>query len=195
MTQDAGTAERIIDLVEALIMTRGFNAVSYADIAARIGIRKASIHYHFPTKADLGEAVIRRYADAMGAALIPLQDLKARDYREAFERFLAVFAAVAEDAHRVCLGGVLGAEYETLPEGMRAQVRRFYGDAQTWLTALLDAGRKAGAFRFAAAPDTAARAIFSTMEGALIIRRALGEPQQMTAAFAGARALIGLEED
>jgi len=48
------TAERILDIAQDLIQRRGFNAFSYHDIAAPMGIRKASIHYHFPSKADLG---------------------------------------------------------------------------------------------------------------------------------------------
>ncbi len=185
------TARRITEVVEALMMERGFNAISYADIAERIGIRKASIHYHFPTKADLGEAVIHRYADKMHGATPDLAQIAEPDFAALLEGFLAVFGAVAESPRKVCLGGVLGAEFETLPAGMRAEVRRFYAEAQSWLEALLRLGREAGAFAFEGAPETLAQTVFSAMEGALIIGRALDRPDHLASVTAQVRAMTG----
>src|SRR5580700_12212203 len=59
---DLGTASRILDVAERLVQVRGFNGFSYADIAAELQVTKAALHYHFATKADLGEALISRYA-------------------------------------------------------------------------------------------------------------------------------------
>lgn len=188
------TRERIVEIVEALMMERGFNAISYQDVAARIGIRKASIHYHFPAKADLGAAVIAQYVAKLEAATIPMEAVRAAGFASAFESFLAMFAMVAASPRKVCLGAVLGAEFETLPEAMQAQVRRFYEHAQAWLGDVLEEGRKDGVFAFAGDSEDAARAIVSAMEGALIIGRALGEPAQLAAAAAAARKLAGLKE-
>ena len=63
------TAERILDIAERLVQTRGFTNFSYADIAAELGITKASLHYHFPSKAELGQAVIARYGERFAEAL------------------------------------------------------------------------------------------------------------------------------
>ena len=65
---DAGTATRILDVAERLAQVRGFNGFSYADIAAEVGITKAALHYHFASKADLGEALISRYGDQVDFA-------------------------------------------------------------------------------------------------------------------------------
>ena len=70
--RDAGTASRILDVAERLVQVRGFNGFSYADIAAELQITKAALHYHFASKADLGEALIARYADRFMAALASL---------------------------------------------------------------------------------------------------------------------------
>src|SRR6185295_2042375 len=67
--QRSETAEQILDLAETLIQTRGYSAFSYQDIADSLGIRKASIHYHFPSKTDLGIAVVDRYVARFGGAL------------------------------------------------------------------------------------------------------------------------------
>ena len=63
------TSSRILDIAEHLVQTRGFNAFSYADIAAALNITKASLHYHFPTKAKLGERLVERYQESFLAAL------------------------------------------------------------------------------------------------------------------------------
>lgn len=186
------TRARILDVVEALMMERGFNAISYQDVSDQIGIRKASVHYHFPTKADLGVAVIRQYVAKLEAVTIPIERLRQMGFVPAFESFLAVFAMVGASPRKVCLGGVLGAEFVTLPEAMRAEVRRFYESAQTWLSMLLESGREVGAFKFSGDSMHVACAIVSTMEGALIIGRAMGSGVQLAAAMTSARRSVGV---
>ena len=68
----SNTAEEILDIAEMLIQTRGYSAFSYQDIATRLDIRKASIHYHFQTKSALGAAVVERYAARIESALAAL---------------------------------------------------------------------------------------------------------------------------
>ena len=69
VTDDGDTATRILDSAESLVQVRGFNGFSYADVAAELGVTKASLHYHFPGKAELGRALIVRYATRFNAAL------------------------------------------------------------------------------------------------------------------------------
>ena len=69
---EAGTASRILNVAERLVQVRGFNGFSYADIAVELQITKAALHYHFASKADLGEALIARYADHFMGALAHL---------------------------------------------------------------------------------------------------------------------------
>jgi len=76
--QRSETAEQILDLAETLIQTRGYSAFSYQDIAEALGIRKASIHYHFPSKTDLGVAVIDRYIERFDTALVGIANDRAQ---------------------------------------------------------------------------------------------------------------------
>lgn len=188
-TED-GTRARIIDVVEALLMERGFNAISYQDISDRIGIRKASVHYHFPAKADLGVAVIRRYVDRVDAMHVPVEKLEGGMFAIALERFLGVFAELGARSPKVCLGGILGAEFETLPEAMQGEVRRFFTGLREWLGAVLDAGRAQGVFAFTGDGAQTARAMVAMLEGALIIGRALRDPDELAAAIGTARRMV-----
>ena len=130
---------------------RGFNGFSYADVADDIGVTKAGLHYHFASKAELGEALIARYAERFSAALAGV-DAGAGDARVKLDAYAALYADVLR-AERMCLCGMLAAEYGTLPAPMQAAVLRFFDENETWLEELLLArqeGRDAAVQRLGA---------------------------------------------
>ncbi|NUU19784.1 TetR/AcrR family transcriptional regulator [Cellulomonas humilata] len=170
----ADTRTRILDVAERLVQTRGFNGFSYADVAAELGIAKPSLHYHFATKADLGEALIRRYAARFAAALVSIAD-RPDDARNKLDAYVALYTDVLRD-QRMCLCGMLAAEYPTLPAPMRAAVTAFFDDNETWLEQVLDAGRAQGALRLTGPSDEAARIIVGGLEGAMLVARSHGDP-------------------
>ena len=164
------TAETILDAAEALIQEHGYSGFSFADVAKRVGIRKASIYYHFPAKAALGQAVIARYRARL---LATAADLEAGqiDHWQALSLYLDPILTLGRSPDKACLCGVLGGEYVGLPEVMQAEVAGFFAEHLRWIEALLTSGRAAGAFRFEAAPADIARLMFSAIEGALLIKR------------------------
>ena len=139
------TREQILDVAERLVQTRGFNGFSYADVSAELAITKASLHYHFPGKADLGLALIERYIAVFGQELATI-DASEESTATKFERYIAVFANVLQDG-RLCLCGMLAAEYQTIPEPMQEALRRFFELNDTWLARHLEAGRRDGVRR------------------------------------------------
>jgi TetR/AcrR family transcriptional regulator, transcriptional repressor for nem operon len=168
-----GTAERILDIAERLVQTKGFNSFSYADVAAELGISKASLHYHFPGKAELGEALITRYGQRFSEALKQIdQDLPTA--RARLEAYADLYADVLR-GKRMCMCGVLAAEYETLPEPMRAEVVRFFDENERWLAALLSAGRSDRTLSFTGPIEDTAQNILSTLEGAMLVARPYGD--------------------
>ncbi|WP_421733518.1 TetR/AcrR family transcriptional regulator [Cellulomonas sp.] len=169
----ADTRTRILDVAERLVQTRGFNGFSYADVAAELGIATPSLHYHFATKADLGEALIRRYAARFAAALVSIAD-RPDDSRRMLDAYVALYTDVLRD-QRMCLCGMLAAEYPTLPAPMRTAVTAFY-DNEAWLEQVLDAGREQGVLRLTGPSDEAARIIVGGLEGAMLVARSHGDP-------------------
>ena len=127
------TSERILDLAECLVQTRGFNGFSYADIAASLGVTKASLHYHFPAKAALGKQLIGRYERNFLAALQTIER-KVKSPREKLRRYAGIYAEVLRDG-RMCLCGMLAAEYVTLPKAMQQELRHFFDENERWLVA------------------------------------------------------------
>ena len=128
---EAGTAARILDVAEQLVQVRGFNGFSYADIAAELQITKAALHYHFASKAALGEALIARYAGRfMGALASPgAADGTARAKLDAYA---GLYLQVLRN-RKMCLCGMLAAEYQTLPQPMQDAVIRFFDQNESWL--------------------------------------------------------------
>jgi TetR/AcrR family transcriptional repressor of nem operon len=167
------TATRILDVAERLAQTRGYNGFSYADIAGELGLTKASLHYHFAGKAELGEALIDRYASRFAAALDSL-GAQQNDPRGALEAYVELYAAVMR-GDRMCLCGMLAAEYETLPAPMQAAVIRFFDASEVWLEAVLDRGRDEGALQFAGAAREEARLLVGGLEGAMLVARPYGD--------------------
>jgi TetR/AcrR family transcriptional repressor of nem operon len=166
------TAQLILDVAEQLVQVRGFNAFSYADVAAEVGITKASLHYHFPGKAELGQALIGRYAERFGAALRSIDEAGGTAPAK-----LAAYAKLYVDVlqrRRMCLCGMLAAEYETLPDPIRAAVLAFFDENERWLARVLAQGRTEHSLEFEGSPRATARMIMSGLEGAMLVTRTYG---------------------
>ena len=163
------TATRILDVAERLVQTRGFNGFSYADIAAELHITKASLHYHFASKAELGEALIVRYAARFATALARI-DSEIVDTGAKLDAYVDVYADVLQ-RKRMCLCGILAAEYPTLPRPMRGAVTQFFDDNEAWLTTVLERGRADGSLTFDEPPGEAANMLVSGLEGAMLVAR------------------------
>ena len=174
------TAGQILDVAERLAQTRGFNGFSYADIAAELGVTKASLHYHFPAKADLGRALIERYTIGFAAALDRIEHSGAPAFAQ-LQRYVAIYGDVLK-AGRICLCGMLAAEYTTLPAPMQEAIRAFFDANERWLSRVLEGGRKDGSVRFDGTAAEAARAITSALEGAMLLARPYGGPARFESA-------------
>lgn len=181
MPAESATAQQIVEAATAVVQTRGYNGFSYADIADAVGIRKASVHHHFPGKSDLGQEVARRYRHRFTEML---RDLESRtdDAAVRLERYADLYARQLSQDGRMCLCGMLAAEYATLPDGVQEEVRGFFDDQRAWLVRTFGGERpsRAEARRLA-------DAFLAGLEGALLVSRTDGG----TVRFRGiARALI-----
>ena len=174
------SAQRILDVAERLVQTRGFNGFSYADIAEALDVTKASLHYHFPSKADLGRRLIERYEHTFLEVLKGI-DATAAAPREKLKRYARIYADVLRD-NRMCLCGMLASDYATLPKAMKEDVRHFFDENEQWLVAVLEQGRKSGALGFKGSALDLARVIVGSLEGAMMLARSYGEPARFDTA-------------
>src|SRR5580698_5388269 len=133
------TATQILDVAERLVQVRGFNGFSYADVAAELKITKAALHYHFAGKAELGEALVARYAARFAEALARVETRTA-DPAGRLDAYADLYLDVLRE-HRMCLCGMMAAEYQTLPAPMQGAVLRFFDENERWLVRVLEKGR------------------------------------------------------
>jgi len=167
------TSRKILDLAERLVQTRGFNGFSYADIAGPLGMTKASLHYHFPAKAELGRSLIERYEKNFLVALTQISNSKGKA-KDKLRRYAGLYAEVLRD-DRMCLCGMLAAEYATLPKAMQKALKEFFDENERWLAAVLEQGRRSGELRFGGTPRNVAGMLVSSLEGAMMLARSYGD--------------------
>jgi len=158
--------ETILAAARQTAQLRGYNGLNFRDLARDVGIKSASIHYYFPSKADLGAAVARRYWEDNAAALDaisaasddPLRSLHA--YPDSFRQSLA-------NENRLCLCSFMAAEYDDLPNAVKTEVQAFADVNIAWLGKMLAAAGVVAADE----SEARARAIFAAVAGAQLVAR------------------------
>jgi TetR/AcrR family transcriptional regulator, transcriptional repressor for nem operon len=174
------TSQQILDIAQRLVQTRGFNDFSYADIASALNISKASLHYHFASKAKLGVRLIERYEDEFERLLDGI-DLGGGSAALKLQCYVSLYAHVLAD-QRMCLCGMLAAEFETLPKPMQTALDGFFALNERWLVSVLEEGRDAGTLHFKGPASEAAQYIISSLEGAMMMARSQGDMARFSAA-------------
>ena len=168
------TRSKIIELGAELLVTQGYSGFSYADIAGQLGIKKASIHHHFPRKAELGAAIVERsrliFQAGFEAAPDSLPPVKQLDL------FFQSYLEMAGSGDRVCVGGVLEAEYSHLNEDIREALRKMVAVVRDGLTGILKAGAGQGDFHIPGGDEREfALLMLSSLQGALQVSRVMGK--------------------
>lgn len=164
---DISMRDRILDAAERRARSGGYHSVSFRDIAEVVGIKSASVHYHFPTKSDLMTALAARYTRAASDMLPP-----PRDYRDAVGNVAALFEASLRDNQQMCLCGMFGAEHDALPSDVQTATRAYF-------TLLLDYLENARSDQKTPSPAV----VIATLEGGLILARSLGDEAIFRNAF------------
>lgn len=170
-TQDM--KETILKAAEKMIRSRGYNGFSFREIADAVGVKSASVHYHFPTKGALGAAVARRYTDDFLSALGPVDEAP-MDAVGVQKRLHDLSRRSMVDENLMCLCGMLGAEVADLPGEVAAEVRVFFERSVAWTEAALartEWGTRVGQTR----RRKLALSTLATSEGALVLARSMGD--------------------
>jgi len=169
-------AERVVDAAEGLMQQQGYNGFSYDDVAQLVGIKKPSVHHHFPTKGDLAVMVVQRYTHRFREELLRIEGSHARA-RDRLTAYAELFDRTFAHERRLCVCGMLGAEAHELPEAVREEVARFFGINLRWLREGFELGQREGSLGLGAQPEALARAYLCALEGAMVVGRGLSNDQ------------------
>ncbi len=164
------TKSKIIDVGEKLLLKKGFNGFSYADIASPLGIKNASVHYHFPSKSDLGIAVIQR-ARQRFSGWVDRRETAAMSDWEKLDRFFQIYRHYLTTSESVCLSGALETDFTTLPKPMQEETRGLVSDLLTWMDKFLGEGKKRGTFSFPGTSRNQAVVVLAVLQGGLQMNR------------------------
>lgn len=167
----SNTREQIIQLADQLIRDKGYNAFSFYDISRSVGIKTASVHYHFPAKSNLGTAVIEEHIHSLEQVRA---ELKNRSPLEKLDKFLSIYTAVRHK-NQVCLVGALATDYYTLDETVQERLKTFAASMLDWVSGFLAEGRTLDLFRFEGTPRTKAIMIITNMLAIVQLSRLTGD--------------------
>lgn len=184
------TRKRILDAAAELLQHNGFSGFSYQHIARRLGVKNATIHYHFPAKTDLGVAVIRRYRSNFAWWAEQL-DRRQSGPAARLEAFFDLETRYLREG-KVCPLGVVGVEYAAIPDPMRRETEAFVGELLAWMGRTLRAGAEKGELVFREAPDNRALNLMAALQGGLQLARVGGE-RAFGQILDGLRADVGLD--
>jgi TetR/AcrR family transcriptional repressor of nem operon len=178
MPRQSNTSELLLDEAQRLVQTVGYNAFSYRDLASAVDVKTASIHYHFPTKADLGVALMRRYTEESRLDLARI-DRGASTAKAKLSRFVEGYQRTLANGNRICLCGSLAGEIQTLEPALRDAVRSYFDLTAAWVESVIREGIANGEWRQpgpkAPRPAALARTLVASMQGALQFARIAGE--------------------
>jgi TetR/AcrR family transcriptional repressor of nem operon len=164
------TKQRIMDAARPTVQAHGYSGLSFRELAKEIGIKSASIHHHFPSKADLGAAVARRYWEDSAAALEALL-AESSDPIRALRQYPGTFRKSLENNNRLCLCSFMAAEYDDLPEPVKKEVQAFADVNVAWLSKVLSAANVVSSEE----SEGRARAIFAAVAGAQLVARSCSD--------------------
>jgi TetR/AcrR family transcriptional repressor of nem operon len=175
MNKSFTTSDDILACARSLIVTGGYNGFSYADIADVVGIRKASIHHHFPSKTDLVRTLVGRYREAAEEGIAhlehgvpgPLEQLRA---------YIGYWKACIGDASApFCVCALLASELPILPDEVALEIRAYFRFLSGWLTSVLERGVQQKVIALVNAPQVEAEIFMATVHGAMLSARAYGD--------------------
>ncbi|WCE05967.1 TetR/AcrR family transcriptional regulator [Pseudoxanthomonas sp. JBR18] len=177
MQSTPSTADQILAQARTLLLAGGYNGFSYADIASRIGIRKPSIHHHFPSKAELVHVLVERYRQEARWGLAELERSTPSPALQ-LQRYVGYWeSCIADGTAPLCVCALLASEMPQLPDDVAAEVTGYFRDLSTWLAALLERGAAQGEFQLVDTPGVEAEALMASVHGAMLSARAYGEPE------------------
>lgn len=161
------TKDTIMTVARAMVQAHGYNSLSFRDLATAVGVKNSSIHYHFPTKDDLGAQLAHQYTDEF-LAYLEAQFGATQSWAAAVNRYIDVFRNTLLRENRMCLGGILAAERPQLAPQVGQEIERYTGTLVAWLTQMVQLGH---AELDAKAAQRRGYAIFAAVEGAQLVAR------------------------
>ena len=166
-----------------IVRTGGSHSLNFRDLGAVVGVKSSSIHYYFPTKADLLAEIVKDYGQEF------MKELDRRTLNaKTLSKTLEILISICEESQKeklICLCGSLATESRELEHHVVDKVSDFFSVLEVWIS------QKIKFYKY----DTdisrldLSKVIVSLIEGALIVDRAHGNNDSLAAAKAWVKTL------
>ncbi|MFA5848985.1 MAG: TetR/AcrR family transcriptional regulator [Bacteroidales bacterium] len=163
------TREKIIELGENLIRSKGYNAFSYQDISTELGIKNAAVHYYFPTKENLGTSIVKTNIQRF-EEMVENMHSHGFNERQQIDTFVKIYLKSHRE-QKLCIIGSLASDFYTLNETTKTELKRMTEIILKWLTDILVTGKEKKLFVFDEDPQSKAFIILSGMVASLQVSR------------------------
>lgn len=181
MAATVSTADAILRCARSSIVAAGYNGFSYADIATAVGIRKASIHHHFPTKVDLVRTLVQQYRAEAEAGLAQIER-HVPDPLDQLRSYIGYWeSCIGDPETSYCVCALLATQIPVLPEEIALEVRAYFRALSAWLTSVLEHGAREGTITLTGGAESEAEALMAAVHGAMLSARAYGDPLMFAA--------------
>jgi TetR/AcrR family transcriptional repressor of nem operon len=167
-TQSENLRSKALKSARNHLQTKGFNGFSFQTVADDLGIRKASLHYYFASKDQLGLELLQNYRQAFEVWAEKVKDLGAR---EKVQQTIDFFVKLSDGGQRICPIGALCADFNSLSPTLQKALKEFTEDQKKWLIELLQQGQKEKVISKKINPRLAAEGIASQIQGVLQMAR------------------------
>ena len=175
-TELSPRATELVNCARALLASGGYNSFSYADISKSVGISKASIHHHFPSKADLVKTVLVRYREEATAGMAMLKT-QISDPLMQLQAYIGYWEkCISEGDSPLCICALLAAELPAIPEAVAEEVRGHFQDLTAWLASVLKHAAEQGSIALHSNAQDEAMVLMATVHGAMLSARTSGDP-------------------
>jgi len=175
MTKLTNTSDEIIRCARTLIIAGGYNGFSYADIADVVGIRKASIHHHFPSKVDLVRTLLQLYREEAKAGLATVKSYNT-DPADQLRAYINYWTAcIGDPTSSFCVCALLASQIPVLPPEIVVEVRAHFRTLSTWLASVIEEGATQNAFLLTETAQSEAESFMAAVHGAMLSARVYGD--------------------
>lgn len=167
------TREKILELGENLIRTKGYNAFSYQDISSELGIKNAAIHYYFPSKKNLGTSIIKTNIQRFEEMVENMESRQFDEWQQ-LEAFIKIYIKSHREQKK-CVVGAFSPDFNTLDESTQKELKKMVAMILEWLSLLLQKGKDKEMFSFSDSAESKALVVFSSLVASLQLSGVMGK--------------------
>jgi TetR/AcrR family transcriptional repressor of nem operon len=170
------TKTKALDLGREYLQTLGFSGFSFQTIADTLGIKKASLHYYFASKEEMGLALLNGYEESHKAWALKIQELPSKTK---LEKMVKGFKSLSSKNHMICPVGSFTSDFHSTTPKMKKKIRQFHFLVRDWLMETIDQGKKEGTIRQSLDTEVAADLFLATLQGGVQLARIRGEQKSL----------------